>query len=127
MENNAPFQIDGANGAAALRDDLLSVLPDGIRESLTESQCEAMAKTLGQRAWSRHPINVRLSMPLFGNRYYLAIVGGQERRSPKRIADERNRHPISAASHVFFGMGLITLCGFAALVAMVLQSALTEF
>ena len=127
MGNNAPFQIDGANDITALREDLLSCLPAGIREILSESQCEALARTLGQRAWNRHPVNIRLSLPVFGNRYYFAMVAGKERRSPKRLIDERGRHPVSTTANVFFGIGLITLCGFAAIVAMILQSALAEF
>jgi len=127
MEKNAPFQIDGAGSATAGNDGILTALPEGVVDNLNDEQKDALAKTLGKRAWSSHPVNVRLSFPFFGNRYYLAMVGGRERRSQERIEEERDRHPISTTAHIFFGMGLLTLFGFAAVIAMVLQSAMTEY
>ncbi len=127
MEKNAPFQIDGTGSATAGGSSILTALPEGIVDNLNDEQKDALAKTLGKRAWGSHPLNVRLSFPFFGTRYYLAMVGGQERRSEGRIEEERNHHPLSTAAHIFFGMGLLTLFGFAAIITMVLQSALSEY
>ena len=126
MGKSAPFQMDGGQ-QAGLNDSLLAALPEGITDNLTEEQRNALAKTLGKRAWGSHPLNIRLSFPFIGNRYYLAMVGGKERRSPKRVEEERKRHPVSTAANLLFGMGVTTILVFAAIVTMILQSAMSEY
>ena len=67
-------------------------------------------------AWSAdHPINVRMTVPLPFGRYYLAVVGGKERRDEARLAAERQRHPLNAGSNGVFLFVAGLLVGFAAL------------
>lgn len=51
---------------------------------------------------TRPPVNLRLSIPLFGKRFYFALVGGKERRSHERIALERRRHPLRTRTNLAF-------------------------
>jgi hypothetical protein len=70
----------------------------------------------GERAWpGSHPINVRLSIPLFVNRYYLTIVAGRERRSPERLVAERRKHPLKTLGNVVFAFIVGTIIGLALL------------
>lgn len=63
------------------------------------------------RAWERHPVDIRISIPLFVRRYYVTIVAGPERRSPTRLATERKKHPLLTAANVLVMLVFSTICG----------------
>jgi len=69
----------------------------------------------GAKEWGRHPVNIRISVPLGIGRYYITIVAGRERRSRERRVEERRKHPLVSAGNLgaFFTLGVI--CGLAAL------------
>ena len=74
-------------------------------------------------SWNRHPVNLRLSIPLPFGRYYVTLVAGKERRGAERLASERRKHPLLTFGNlaVFFGLGCI--CGLALLALFQLASA----
>ena len=49
---------------------------------------------------SAHVIAYRISLPLFGQRYYFALFSGHEQRNPARLEAEAQRKPWS---HTLFG------------------------
>lgn len=62
-------------------------------------------------AWSNdHAVNIRITIPLPFVRCYLAIVGGKERRNPKRRAEERRKNPLGTRWNIAFLtiLGVIT-------------------
>ncbi len=72
--------------------------------------------TSGAVPWeSDHPINLRLSIPLFSKRYYGTFVAGEERRSPERLKAERQKHPLKTTGNLIFLCVLGTTIGFACL------------
>ncbi len=73
----------------------------------------------GEQPWSsRHPVNVRLTIPLpFLGRCYLTVVAGRERRSPERLAVERRKHPLRTAGNVIFAFAVGSVIGLALLTA----------
>ena len=81
----------------------------------------------GERPWSRrHPVNVRLTVPLpFLGRCYLTVVAGRERRSPERLAVERRKHPLRTAGNVIFAFAVGSVIGLALLTAV--QLAIVAF
>jgi len=102
------------SGAAALAEDRA---PYAAREA---AEGEAPAESA---AWSgRHAVNLRLTIPVLSARYYLTIVGGKERRSPKRRSDERQKNPLATRWNIAFlavlglitGLALFTVIQFAA-------------
>lgn len=48
------------------------------------------------------PINIRLTVPILGRRFYFAIASGRERRSRERLALERQRNPIRTKKNITF-------------------------
>ena len=48
------------------------------------------------------PINIRITVPILGQRFYFAIVAGKERRSKERVALERMAHPFRTKSNITF-------------------------
>ena len=77
----------------------------------------------GGESWGRHPVNLRLSIPLPFGRYYVTLVAGKERRAGERLASEQRKHPLLTFGNlaVFFGLGC--LCGLALLALFQLASA----
>jgi hypothetical protein len=56
----------------------------------------------GDRVWMAHPVDIRLSLPLPFGRYYLTLVAGPERRSRRRLADDRQRRPLATLGNLVF-------------------------
>jgi len=56
------------------------------------------------------PININLTVPILGRRFYFAIAGGKERRSKERLALERQRSPLLTKSNIqFIVIGAVVL------------------
>ncbi len=84
--------------------------PTQILGELSDEQREAVNELLAHQAWSRHPVNLRLTLPVWpGRRYYLTVVAGRERRNPQRRKHERQRHPIFKPGNVWFLVGLLAV------------------
>ena len=100
---NLPFDHDG------LMTGLMHHLPDSDRELFSEQHISALQKACDELKWSRHPVDIRLSIPTLFSRYYLVLVGGPERRSGARRGEEKRRHPLRTAGNFLFLGGLIAL------------------
>lgn len=63
-----------------------------IAATFTDEQVQAIAKVFAARPSSKHPVDIRLSLPLI--RCYLVVLAGRERRSVNRMQAEKASHPI---------------------------------
>ena len=106
---------------------LFSRLPPWVIDSLTTEQKEAIHTAATDPTWDTHPVNIRFSVPLFGRRFYLTIVGGEEKRTSERRARERHRYPLRTVANVFFFIGLATIFYVVAIAGLAVQSAIVEF
>jgi hypothetical protein len=106
---------------------LFARLPDWVIDTLSAEQKVALAKAAEDSAWGRHPVNIRLSLPLIARRYYLPIVAGEEKRSEERRSHERHRYPLRTAANLFFFLGLAALIYVAALFVLAVQVSIIEF
>ena len=48
------------------------------------------------------PVNIKMTVPILGRRFYFTIMGGKERRSNERLALERQGNPLRTRSNVLF-------------------------
>ena len=48
------------------------------------------------------PINIKMTVPFLGRRFYFSIAGGKERRSKERLALERQKSPFFTKSNITF-------------------------
>ena len=48
------------------------------------------------------PINIKMTVPLLGRRFYFSIAGGKERRSKERLALERQKSPFFTKNNITF-------------------------
>lgn len=83
----------------------------------------APASTVTRQWDSPHPINIRLSIPLGFDRFYVTIVAGRERRSPDRQRKERRKHPLWTAGNLLFFAAIGSMIGLALFALMQLMLA----
>ena len=100
---------------------IIERIPLELKESFTQEQLEALRGAIAHLSWRRHIVDIRLSW--LG--IYLVVVGGQERRSNKRLRMEKESHPIWTAANIlaflFISVVLVlALVGFIHLIAIYL-------
>lgn len=114
MQQNLHYQ---GSGTAAVAEDTAPFAAPEQAEGSDGAQAES-------ESWSgRHAVNLRLTIPVLSSRYYLTVVGGKERRSPRRRSDERRKNPVATRWNIAFlaalglitGLALFTVIQFAAL------------
>ena len=113
--------------AAAQANWLFERLPEWVMDTLTSEQKEAIHETLENPLWKRPPVNIRFTVPFFKSKFYVTIVGGEEKRSAERRAQERHKYPLRTIANVFFFIGLGTLFYMLAVFLLAVQSAIIEF
>ena len=102
-KTHLPFDSDG------LLTGLLHNLPEEARVLFSEGHLTALSSACDKLKWSRHPVDMRLSIPTLFNRYYLVLLGGPERRAAGRLADEKLRHPFRTLANFLFLGAIIAL------------------
>lgn len=69
-----------------------------MKAAMDEMEMTRLAKAINKERmktdWGQHPVNIRLSIPLFFTRIYLVFVAGQDQRSKARIQEDRQLHPL---------------------------------
>jgi len=93
---------DEWNPEVDVKNEILDRLPPEILDTFTPEQRAALWGAAKPSTWRRHPIDIRLSVPLLGSRLFLAIVSGVERRSPDRRRRDSQTHPLLTGSNIFF-------------------------
>ncbi|MBF0250621.1 MAG: hypothetical protein HQL35_08355 [Alphaproteobacteria bacterium] len=77
--------------------------------------------------WTRHPVNIRFSLPFAGGRYYVTVVAGRERRTPERREMDRVIFPLTTLGNALFGLGLATVFAVMALGLLIARSSIIEY
>lgn len=77
--------------------------------------------------WRRHPVDIRFSLPFFGNWFYVTVVSGPERRTEERRAEQQHHYPLRTAANVFFVLGLGAAFYALALVVFAFASSIVEW
>ena len=99
-------------------DEIQPTIPDGVPDRVGDDRAAAaLDASAGERSWgNRHPVNIRLSLPLpFVGRWYITVVAGRERRRPERLAIERRQHPLRTVGNVVFAFAVGAVVGLALL------------
>ena len=88
---------------------IIERIPLELKESFTQEQLESLRGAIAHLSWRRHVVDIRLSW--LG--VYLVVVGGQERRSNKRLRVEKQDHPIWTAPNVLVFLVILAILLFA--------------
>ncbi len=86
---------------------MTQLAPDqGVKE---KSESSALETSHAEWSGRDHSVNIRVSLPLFFERYYLTVVAGKELRSAERRKEESQKHPLWTAANtiVLFTAGFI--------------------
>jgi hypothetical protein len=94
---------------AGSEDWLLSRLPNEIHARLTPVIKEALAEAVAPRPWGKHPVDIRVSIPLPFGRYYLALVLGPERRNDERRREDGESRRIMTPANVLFILTIVVM------------------
>lgn len=118
---------DGSLTATAHPEHPLDRLPPRILGGLNTEQKAAIASAAGEWKAASHRVNIRVSLPVPGIRWYFTILGGPERREPARRASERARNPIRTAWNFGFIFLAVFLFYGTAVAALLFSSSILEF
>jgi len=100
-------------------------LPDELRRTFTEAQIAALNAALAED--TRHPVDIRMSLPLPHRRAYMVVLGGPEKRPSERLEAERGAHPLTTLGNIVFGAAASALFVLAALLLLLIGSSVLEF
>lgn len=106
---------------------LFERLPEGVMDTLSSEQKNAIHKAVENPSWKRPPVNIRFTVPFFKSEFYITVVSGEEKRNAERRAQERHKYPLRTVANLFFFIGLGTLFYMLAVLLLALQSAIIEF
>lgn len=70
-------------------DTFVSQIPPAVAATLTDIQLEGLQQAYFNRHNRNHAVNLKVSLPLLSQRFYLVLLAGPERRSPQRPSTER--------------------------------------
>lgn len=106
---------------------LLDRIPPQVVDTMTPDQIEAITDAAGQAPWDDHAVNIRLTLPLILRRFYVTVIGGNEKRGDDRRGIDRHKYPLRTVANGFFFIGMATLFYTVLLIIMALYSVLIEF
>ena len=88
---------------------LLIKIPPEIAKTFTFEQIEAIKKAFGFPDWNRHPVDIRVSIPIPGLRFYLILLAGRQHRSNQRLQVSRSMFPLWKPVNILFIIGFLIL------------------
>lgn len=76
-------------------DKFFARIPPETAATFTDAQLNAIKRVLSSTTiCGGHAVNIRLSLPVPGQRFYFVLLAGWERRSSKRIRAEKLNHRV---------------------------------
>ena len=106
--------------------DVLSRLPEEIRDGLAPEQVSAIRKSI-REDWGGHPVNIRLNIPLLFKRGYVTMVAGVCKRDPERHKQDREVHPLRTIGNILFVGGCAALIYLVVIAAILFYSSAIDF
>ena len=108
-------------------DSLFARLPAWVMDTLTAEQRDAIHQAVCDPSLRHPPINIRFSLPAFGRRYFLTIIGGAERRGTQRRAQERTKFPLRTVANFLFFLFLGALIYVLSVASLLLNRSFVNF
>ncbi|MEH2258299.1 hypothetical protein [Nostoc sp.] len=88
---------------------LFAEIDPEIANTFTVEQLEAIKKGLASRARTGHSLDIRVSVPIPGLRFYLVLLAGSERRSQVRLRSEKGLYPFWTPANILFLIGFLVI------------------
>jgi len=77
-------------------------MPANTAESFSDEQLRVIIRAYGVKHWSRHAIDLRLTLPVLADTYYFVLLAGIDKRPRSRNRAERHSHPFAAPGNFLF-------------------------
>ncbi|MBF0562709.1 MAG: hypothetical protein HQL37_11950 [Alphaproteobacteria bacterium] len=106
---------------------LRSALPPDIEQSFDSKQRTALIAALRTMPWRTHAVDMRFDFPVFGRRFYFAVIGGYDQRGAARRKAELQSRPLRTKGNMLFVLGLAVLIYLVAVFGILLYSRVVEF
>ncbi|MEQ8971431.1 MAG: hypothetical protein RIE73_13685 [Coleofasciculus sp. C1-SOL-03] len=90
-------------------DPFFAQIPGETLQTFTPEQLEAIKYAFSPRPWKTHPVDIRLTLPIPGCRFYLVLLGGRESRSPQRRRAERSQFPLWTPANIVLITAFLSL------------------
>lgn len=55
--------------------------------------------------WRKHPIDIRFTLPGIGQRYFVTVIAGKEKRAADRLRADRITYPLRTRANILFFIG----------------------
>lgn len=94
---------------------LFAKIDPEVGNTFTVEQLEAIKRGLASRARTRHSLDIRVSLPIPGLRFYLVLLAGSEHRSQVRLRSERGLYPFWTPANILFVIGfliILSICSY---------------
>ena len=102
---------------------LFKRLPPWIMDTLTNDQKAA----IHDPSWKRYMVNIQVNLPLFKQRFFITVIGREEKRAVGRRATERRTYPLRTIANVSFVIGSATIFYAVALITQAFHAPIFEF
>jgi hypothetical protein len=106
VSTQASAEITGSGLVQAL----LRRMAPTARDSFTPAQIAMLQEAAAAATFGRHPLDLRVTLPLMGREFYLVVLGGPEQRSDARRRAERQRYPVGKTANLLFLLGCAAAC-----------------
>ena len=84
-------------------DNFYNKISPEVQKTFTHEQIQAIKIACeSNNSYRRHPLDIRVSVPIPGLRFYLVLLAGKERRSKQRLQYERSIYPWYNPVNVLF-------------------------
>lgn len=88
--------------------ELFAQIHPDIKNTLTIEQIAAIQKAFGYNTWtSQHPLDLRVTLPIPGLRFYMVLLGGPEKRSKQRLQYGKFLNPVWTPNNIIFMIGFL--------------------
>ncbi|MBC1221826.1 hypothetical protein GNF10_26485 [Nostoc sp. UCD121] len=81
---------------------LIAEMAPEVSNTFTAEQLEGIKRVFNSRIWTRHSLDIRVSVPIPGLRFYLVLLAGSERRSKTRLRSEKGLYPFWTPANTLF-------------------------
>ena len=100
----------------------LTAAADDVVENPSQERIQRARSKTYARDWGRHPLNLRVSLPVLFGSWYVTLVAGKEKRCKERLIQERKNHPLETIPNLLFllSVGIFTTALMLIVVALIL-------
>ncbi|NMG06984.1 hypothetical protein [Brasilonema sp. UFV-L1] len=88
---------------------LLAKIPQEIIDTFTEEERKTIQKAFGRHTLTRHPLDLKVSIPIPGLNFYLVLLADPEGRFKQRLQSQKSLYFLWNPSNIMFIIGFFII------------------